>query len=432
MGEGRYYIIAASGENAVGLRRLLAVSAPSAGGEYLSDKFNEFVKEARVEVRVDNIRLTEKGRVAADLTLSEGGVEVKYNVYLRDQIGLQLQSSDRSRVEHAARLLRLAGVTAEVRKEGGRDVWYVRATTDRLAAGREELRKALANIVRETIARGWVDANKAEGWLEKLEMGLTLMEGWPRYYVGLSGGGALEVKYQSTSPNSIQRETQRFRDMGLVEGVHFSVKMPEEGRYGYVSVLKEGLAYAAWLSVYGSGRQRELAAEFVEYILQRAKEEGGDVYRKALEVVEEGRSRGSLKLEGFEKRVEVGGRKHVVKVLGGGAEFGKGKGGKKLLRIKITAEVDGVRGEYTITFGRYGRNAALGFAVARADAPGGREADAERFAAMIETLTGVKPRIRRRSDGILELVCGREHLDGFARFAELAGAIKRWLEETRR
>ena len=67
-----------------------------------------------------------------------------------------------------------------------------------------------------------------------------------------------------------------------------------------MSLLKEGLAYAAWLSVYGSWRQRELAAEFVEYILQRAWEEGEDVYRKALEVVEEGRARGSLRLEGFE------------------------------------------------------------------------------------------------------------------------------------
>jgi hypothetical protein len=433
--EGRYYIIAATGENAARFMRLLAVSAPSAGGEYLSPKFNEFVKEAQVEVRLDenSIRRTDGGNVAADLTISVGGVAVKYNVYLRrDEIVLQFQSSDRSRVEHAARLLRLAGVTAEVRKEGGRDVWYVRVTTDRLAAGREELRKALANIVREAIARGWMDANKAEGWLEKLEEGRVLMEGWPRYYVGLSGGGALEVKYQSTSPNSIQRETQRFREMGLEEGRHFTVKMPEEGRYGYVSVLKEGLAYAAWLSVYGSGRQRELAAEFVEYILQRAKEEGGDVYRKALEVVEEGRSRGSLKLEGFEKRVEVGGREHVVKVLGGGAEFGKGRGGRKLLRIKITAEVDGVSGEYTITFGRYGRNAALGFAVARADVPGGREADAERLAALIKALTGVKPRIRRRSDGTIEIVCGGEHLDGFARFAELADAIEKWLEEMRR
>jgi hypothetical protein len=63
-----------------------------------------------------------------------------------------------------------------------------------------------------------------------------------------------------------------------------------------MSLLKEGLAYAAWLSVYGSGRQRELAAEFVEYILQRAWEEGEEVYRKALEVVEEGKARGSLRL----------------------------------------------------------------------------------------------------------------------------------------
>jgi hypothetical protein len=70
--------------------------------------------------------------------------------------------------------------------------------------------------------------------------------------------------------------------------------------------------------------------------------------------------------------VEVEGRRHVVKVIGGGAELDEGRSGKKLLRIRITAEVDGVRREYEITFGRYGRNAAVGFAAARADAPGGR------------------------------------------------------------
>jgi hypothetical protein len=81
------------------------------------------------------------------LTISEGGIEIKYNVYLRgDAVVLQFASTDRSRAELAARLLRLAGVSVEVRKAevGGRDVWYVEATTDRLAAGREELRKALA------------------------------------------------------------------------------------------------------------------------------------------------------------------------------------------------------------------------------------------------------------------------------------------------
>ncbi len=69
--------------------------------------------------------------------------------------------------------------------------------------------------------------------------------------------------------------------MGLEEGRHFSVKMPEGDRDGYVSVLKEGLAYAAWLSVHGSGEQQRLAADFVEYILQRAREAGGNVYEKA-------------------------------------------------------------------------------------------------------------------------------------------------------
>jgi hypothetical protein len=89
--------------------------------------------------------------------------------------------------------------------------------------------------------------------------------------------------------------------------------------------------------------------------------------------------------------------------------------------------------EYTITFGRYGRNnAAVGRAYASVNAPGGREADAERFTAVIKALTGEEPRIRRRSDGTIEIICGRKHLEGFKRFAELADAIGRWLEETSR
>jgi hypothetical protein len=74
----------------------------------------------------------------------------------------------------------------------------------------------------------------------------------------------------------------------------------------------------------------------------------------------------------------------------------------------------------------------VGYAVARADAPGGREADAERLSALIKALTGKKPRIRRKKNGQIMIECGREHLDGFARFAELADAIEKWLEETGR
>ncbi|MFZ8837352.1 MAG: PaRep2b protein [Pyrobaculum sp.] len=245
------------------------------------------------------------------------------------------------------------GVGAEVKKEGGRDIWYVMAHTDMLAAGRGELRKALAEVIREALARGWVDASKAEGWMEKLEEGRVLMEGWPKYLVRLTSSGALEVGFASISPDSIEREAQRLRDMGLEEGKHYTVKMPEGGGRGYVSILREGLAYAAWLSVNGSGRQRDLAAAFVEYILQRAKEAGKEVYEKAREIVKEGKARGSLTLKGFVREVEVEGRRHVVKVIDGGA-VEEGRGGRKLLRIKITAEVDGVRREYTITYGRYG------------------------------------------------------------------------------
>jgi ankyrin repeat protein len=49
----------------------------------------------------------------------------------------------------------------------------------------------------------------------------------------------------------------------LLEHGAFAVKTPEDNHDGYVNILREGSAYAAWLSVYGSKEQRRLAAEFV-------------------------------------------------------------------------------------------------------------------------------------------------------------------------
>jgi len=94
-----------------------------------------------------------------------------------------------------------------------------------------------------------------------------------------------------------------------------------------------------------------------------------------------------------------------VKIIGGGAEIKEGRGGRKLLRIKITAEVDGVGGVYAITFGRYGsKNEVAGYARAKADAPGDRMADAERLAAVVKALISRKPRMyckkRRRSHSV--------------------------------
>jgi hypothetical protein len=51
---------------------------------------------------------------------------------------------------------------------------------------------------------------------------------------------------------------------------------------------------------------------------------------------------------------------------------------------------------------------------------------------VIKALTGREPRIIELSDGEIDVKCGREHLDGFMRYAELADAIARWLEETDR
>jgi len=106
------------------------------------------------------------------LTISAAGVAVKYNVYLRGHdILLQFHSADRNRAELAARLLKLTGVNAEVKRRGDGDGWYVVASTVVLAAAREELRKALTVIIKTALARGLVDAGKAERWVEKLERG---------------------------------------------------------------------------------------------------------------------------------------------------------------------------------------------------------------------------------------------------------------------
>ena len=164
----------------------------------------------------------------------------------------------------------------------------------------------------------------------------------------------------------------------------------------------------------------------MEYILQRAKEEGEEVYEKAREIVEEGKARGSLTLKGFVKEVEVDGRRYVVKIIDGGA-VEEDRGGRKLLRIKITAEVGGLKSDYTITFIRYGRiNKTEGYAYARADAPGRRKADAERYSALIKALTGREPRVHRMKDGKIKIICYEGHLEGFMRYAELADTIMNW------
>ena len=60
-----------------------------------------------------------------------------------------------------------------------------------LASAREEFRKALAVIIETALARGLVDAGKAERWVEKLERGVVAWDG-KKFKVRLVRG-ALEV-----------------------------------------------------------------------------------------------------------------------------------------------------------------------------------------------------------------------------------------------
>jgi hypothetical protein len=397
------YNIAASGENAARFKRLLAVSAPSASGEYLNEKFDEFLEEARVEVRFGNIRRT-KRNVAADLTLSEAGVAVKYNVYLREnKVELQFQSTDRSRSELAALLLRHAGVGAEVKKEGGGGVWQVRAATDVLAAGRKELREALAEIIKTARDKGWVDEKKARRWLEKLEKGMAAWEG-KKFMVRLVEG-ALVVRFSSTSRESVEDVVREFKAMGLVEGVRFTVRWSE--RLGRVYLLAEGVRRLARVSTYGEGEQRQRAAEFLKFLEEKAKTKGGEVLRKLEALVEEGRSRGTLHLVGLEKDGD--------KMLGVETE----ERGDKLY-VTIKAEVDGAAGQYKITFYRERDGKRyLRFYVR------GEEA-VTRAVKLVEVLTGEEPSVAERPDGLTRIGGAGRHIDALARYEELREAIERW------
>jgi hypothetical protein len=246
---------------------------------------------------------------------------------------------------------------------------------------------------------------------------------WPRYGVWVRPGGRLEVKFYSADPSRVALEMLRLREMGLVEGVHFTAKATKS-RSWCIYVRKAGLIRAAWLSVRGSGRQRELAADFVDHVLRRAREAGEKTYKKVLEIVETGASIGSLKLAGFMGEAWVGRKRYVVKAFGCSVAVGA----SGLLHVAVSAEVGGVVDVYVFSFGRW--SSIRGFAYADAHAPGGREADAERLVALVAALTGKRPKVMRNKRGKITVMLRGEHLYRLARYAELTDAIEKWLGET--
>jgi hypothetical protein len=123
--------------------------------------------------------------------------------------------------------------------------------------------------------------------------------------------------------------------------------------------------------------------------------------------VEEGRSRGALRLVGLEK--------DGVKVLDVKTEEKDDK-----LYITLRAEVDGAAGEYKITFYRKRR----GIRYLRFYVRGG-EAVA-RAVKLIEVLTGERPSVTEMPNGKTMIKGSGGHIDALARYEELREAIERW------
>ncbi len=246
---------------------------------------------------------------------------------------------------------------------------------------------------------------------------------WLGYSVRVKPNGALEVRYSSTALSRIMMEAKKLREMGLEEGKHFTINSSRNGVV-YIYIRRGGLIRVAWLSVRGSGEQQKLATRFVEHILQRAWKAGEEVYEKVKEIIEEGKARGSLTLKGFVKEVWSK-KKHVVKTFGCSVAVGR----SGLLHVAVLAEIDGVEDVYVFSFGRFG-GSIFGFAAARANALGGREADAERLVALVKALTDKRPKVVHNKRGKVTIMLYSTHFYRLIRYAELAEAVEVWLAET--
>jgi hypothetical protein len=102
-------------------------------------------------------------------------------------------------------LLKELGVDARVYHK---KVWNIFASLRRLAGADRTLKEAVIEAVKAAAERGWIDAKKAQRWVARIERVHT-------YSVGE------KLAVYSKHPEVLEREAQRLREMGLVEGRQF-------------------------------------------------------------------------------------------------------------------------------------------------------------------------------------------------------------------
>ena len=376
-----------------------------------------------------------KDGAAVDLYISVGArgkfsmYQGKFTLYLREyEIRMRLDSTNRKEAELGARLLKLAGVETKVKMANDRNVWYIDVATDKLAEGSEELRRELVKAVEQARKRGWIDEGRARRWIEKFERGISTWRGY-KFGVRLSEG-ALVVVFHSTNPEKIVQLKQELESLGLLEGEHFTVTWPEEGKTGFTYLKREGIVELAYIAIYGTDEARKKeAASLIEHLRERAEAKGKDVLEKLEELIKHGEERGFRHATGMKEVVEIEWEGHRTTVSVEVKEIHAEEDGDKL-RISVTAVVSSVEGRWEMTFLRREKDrAVIGYTATRADAPGGREEDAKRIAALIKALTGEEPNIIRRNGKIKEIKYTRRHLDGLRKYAELTDVVRKWLDK---
>jgi hypothetical protein len=354
------------------------------------------------------------GRYArAELVIKAGGRQAKFSVEMSYTVKIQFNSSNREAAEEAAQLLRQAGVDVELKsywdKSVNREKWYVKASIDKLAAARRQLREALAQVVRQAEEAGLLSREKAQSWLQKL---LKL-----RFSALLDSRGALRVMYKSTSPLAVEYAAERLQRLGLRPGIHYRAKKPQGGGRGWVAITPEGLRHLAYLAAQAQDEQiRAEATQLLQQVKEAAK---GEARRRLEEEIEAGRSRGAAKLTG-------------LKIGDVAIHEAKAWIEKEQLRIWIRAEVGGAPLQKTITFTRGARGEVRGYTYAHADAPGGRAADAHRTKTLIIAITGHEPMVVERRDGAIMLKLTRRHLEALMKYAEIHQEAERWLQKTKK
>ena len=420
--EGNYYRLDFAGGDAVVLAAVMPAVGINPKAEEAVDMFREEAEKGGVKVDIQPPVVQKPGKYAvATITVRAGPWEEEYRLYLKDKISLRFRSTDADRVYQAAHLLSLLGMKTEPRKEGDRDVWYIYATANALADKRvlPAFREALAKAVEEAKQRGLVKAEKAERWIKKLREGVTTAEDKPMFNIQITNSG-LYIAYYTTSGERLRQYASLLEGLGLEEGTHFTVKKPEGVKRGRLHITVKGVVKLAELAKHAEDPElRAKAGEWINHLLERARESGGEEARKKLEeLVEEGAARGALKLIGKHEVVERGAKvKHSVVV-----KHAEAKPDGDKLRIHVKATVDGVEVKRTWTFFRY-HDRVRGYVLTRADAPGGRAEDARRLQILSKVIFGDAGTLKSNGKQILYT---RRHLEHAMRFKEIKDEIERW------